>query len=403
MAGQTRNFRRFLLALLAGLAGACAPSDARQEVARAAEPDPPPPPALVEADWPDLPGWSRDGALALLPALLSQCTPARGAPEPTDLVPAPLLGDAAWWQGLCSDAARLRPRTQAAARAFVAARFRPALLDATGLLTGYFEPVYAACTVAGPGCETPVRARPPGLVDVDARRIDAQSPPRRIRGCIDRGALSPCPPRAAIEAGAMPDAPVLAWMDPVEKFFMQIQGSGRLSLPGGATLRLGYEAQNGAPYVPIGRVLLDRGELTRPVSMQSIRAWLDANPARAEEVLNTNPSYVFFRPLDLPPGAGPLGAMGVPLTAGRSAAVDTKLVPLGLPLYLAPQPEPGSRIPLPPPAAVLAQDTGGAIRGPARVDLFVGTGNDAGERAGRLVAPLKLWLLLPRLGGAPAP
>ena len=306
------------------------------------------------------------------------------------------LADADWWRATCAQAAALRPRSHDAVRGFLQARFQPVAVDTQGLLTGYFEPVYPACAEPGPSCPTPVRARPPGLVDVDARRIDPAGPSRRIRGCVDRGALSLCPPRAAIEAGGLSEAPVLAWMDPVDKFFLQIQGSGRLALPDGGTLRLGYEAQNGAPYVPIGRVLLDRGELSRPVSMQSIRAWLASHRDQAEAVLNENPSYVFFRPLDLPPAAGPLGSLGVPLTANRSLAVDPRFVPLGLPVWIAAD---GVA-----PRLAQAQDTGGAIRGPVRMDLFTGTGEAAGEVAGRLAAPVRAWLLLPllapRLGDA---
>lgn len=349
---------------------------------------------LIALDWADLPGWGEDRTMELLPGLEAQCAARRRPPgEPTATVPAAAIGEADWWQSLCEAAAGLRPRTDAALRALIERHFRPAGLDTEGLLTGYFEPVFHACAEKAPGCTVPVRARPPGLVDVDIRRIDPAQPPRRIRGCVEQGALAPCPTRAAIEAGALPEAPVLAWMDPVDKFFMQIQGSGRLALAGGATLRLGYDAQNGAPYVPIGRVLLDQGELSRPVSMQSIRAWLASNPDRAEEILNTNPSYVFFRPREGGAGAGPEGAMGVRLTAGRSAAVDAAIVPLGLPLWLAPRGRP--------PRLVLAQDTGGAIRGPGRVDLFVGTGEAAGEVAGRLVAGVRVFVLLPRLAEAP--
>jgi membrane-bound lytic murein transglycosylase A len=388
------GIQSFALALVLGLGGCvapCAGPGCAHEVSRPAEPEPP---ALIAADWPDLPGWQQDHAAELLPALLAQCAAPRQLPgDPTGAVPAERLADGGWWQALCAAAGRLRPRADAAARAFLEQHFRPAAIDATGLLTGYFEPVYPACPERQPGCATPVRARPPGVVDVDVRQIDPAHPPRRIQGCVDRGALSPCPPRAAIEAGALPEAPVLAWMDPVDKFFMQIQGSGRLALADGATLRLGYAAQNGAPYVPIGRVLLERGELSRPVSMQSIRAWLAANPDRAEEILNANPSYVFFRLLDLPPASGPIGSMGVPLTPWRSVAVDPRVVPLGLPVFLAAE---GQK-----PRLALAQDTGGAIRGPARADMFTGTGAAAGEVAGRMVAPLRLWLLLPHVEGAP--
>lgn len=390
--------------LLALWLGACATPEAPAPETPAAPPSaaaPPPAPAalLLPADWSDLPGWRQDRLSEALPALRQQCAaPRRPATEPPGAIPPALLGDAAWWQALCRDAARLPPGNQAAARRFVQARFRPMQLrpqetTAQGLLTGYFEPVYAGCTAPGPGCTSPVRGRPPGLLNVDAGRIDPRQGGTRIRGCIDRGALSPCPDRAAIEAGRLADAPVLAWMDQVEKFFLQIQGSGRVVLAEGGVLRLGYAAQNFSPYVPIGRVLLEQGQLSRPVSMQSIRAWLLANPGRVEATLNANPSYVFFRVLDLPEELGPIGSLGVPLTPGRSVAVDPAVVPLGLPVYLA-TPGPAQGVA---PRLAFAQDTGGAIRGVARADLFTGTGPEAGEVAGRLAAPLSLWVLLPNL------
>lgn len=363
---------------------------------RSTAPSPPPAAQLLPADWSDLPGWRHDRLSEAMPALRQQCAAPRLPPtEPPSAISPALLGDAAWWQALCREAARLPPGNQQAARRLVQARFRPALLrparppDAPGLLTGYFEPVHAGCTAPGPGCTSPVRGRPPGLLNVDAGRIDPRQGGTRLRGCIDRGALSPCPDRAAIEAGHLADAPVLAWMDQVEKFFLQIQGSGRVVLDQGGVLRLGYAAQNFSPYVPIGRVLLEQGAIARPVSMQSIRAWLLANPERVQATLNANPSYVFFRVLDLPEELGPIGSLGVPLTAGRSVAVDPAVVPLGLPVYLS---APGVA-----PRLAFAQDTGGAIRGVARADLFTGTGPEAGEVAGRLAAPLALWVLLPNL------
>jgi membrane-bound lytic murein transglycosylase A len=383
----------FLLALLLSACIAPPPGEPPPTLsAPAVDAAVPPAPMLVPAAWADLPGWMRDRPAALLPALAAQCAgPRTPAAEPPGLVPAEALATPAWWRALCAEASRAR--TDAAARRLIERRFRPVRLVGSGLATGYFEPVYAGCPAPAPGCETPARGRPPGLVDADARRIDPAAAAARIRGCVDRGVLAPCPDRAAIEAGAMPDAPALAWMDRVEKFFMQIQGSGRLALPDGRTLRLGYAAQNGGAYVPIGRVLLEAGEIGRPVSMQSIRAWLDANPSRAEAVLNRNPAYVFFAVLDLPDDAGPIGSLGVPLTAGRSIAVDPRVVPLGLPVFAA--------IEGLPPRVVLAQDTGGAIRGPGRIDLFTGTGPAAGEVAGRLAAPATLWLLLPALSAGP--
>jgi membrane-bound lytic murein transglycosylase A len=188
----------------------------------------------------------------------------------------------------------------------------------------------------------------------------------------------------------------LLWVDDViEAFFLQIQGSGRVRLTDGSMLRVGYADTNGHPYRSIGRVLIERGELTLDqASMQGITAWARANPQRVSELLNQNPSYVFFRELPLgDPAAGPVGAMGLPLTPGYSVAVDPRFIPLGAPLLLATT-HPVSGAPLQ--RLVLAQDTGGAIRGPLRFDLFWGFGAEAAAPAGRQRHDGQAWLLVPR-------
>jgi len=182
----------------------------------------------------------------------------------------------------------------------------------------------------------------------------------------------------------------------VDAFFLHIQGSGRARLPDGSVLRVTFDGKNEQPYVPIGRVLVDRGEMKlAEVSMQSIRAWLKAHPGEAEAVMEQNPSFVFFREVEgLAPDQGPPGTQGVPLTPARAVAVDRGHIPLGTPLWL------DSNDPLAPAAPlrrlVVAQDTGGAIRGPTRADVFFGWGAEAEERAGRMRQPGSLYVLLPR-------
>ncbi|HEX6977888.1 MAG TPA: MltA domain-containing protein, partial [Alphaproteobacteria bacterium] len=190
----------------------------------------------------------------------------------------------------------------------------------------------------------------------------------------------------------------LVWVaDPIDAFFLHIQGSGRVRLADGSTIRVGYAAQNGHPYLAIGRPLIDRGAIPKDkVSMQSIRAWLAANPDEAERIMWLNASYVFFRELE---GEGPLGAQGVPLTPGRSLAVDRRHIPLGAPIWLdTTLPTEGT-----PPfrRLMVAQDTGGAIRGPLRGDVFWGHGSDAAERAGRMRSTGRMWILLPRADAGP--
>lgn len=332
---------------------------------------------------PDPKSLSDAEAARALPALRAQCA---AATQPR------LPGGAEFWAATCEAARSLAPSDHQGFRALIATRFRTEPALRAGLLTGYFEPVFAASRTPEPGL-VPVRARPPGLVDVDEGVFLPARTGRRLRGCVADGALSPCPERAAIEAGVMPEAPALAWMDRTDKFFLQIQGSGRLRFEDGAQLRLGYAAQNGAPYVAIGRLLLDRGLIARPVSMQSIRAWLEAHPEEARALLDENPSYVFFRPLDLPAATGPVGALGVPLTPARSIAVDPRHIPLGSPILLLAEGEA--------PRLVFAQDVGGAIRGEGRADLFTGTGAEAGELAGRMARRARLLVLVPCPDAAP--
>jgi membrane-bound lytic murein transglycosylase A len=220
----------------------------------------------------------------------------------------------------------------------------------------------------------------------------------RLRGRVDGRRLVPYYSRAEIDARGDFPAPVIAWSaDPVELFFLQIQGSGQVRLEDGERIRVGYADQNGHPYRSLGRYLVERGELVlEQASMQGIKAWAAANPQKLQEALNQNPSYVFFR--ELPPTDGPIGALGVPLHAQASLAVDRRFVPLGAPVYLATtfplSEEPLERL-------MAAHDTGGAIRGVVRADFFWGTGEEAGAQAGRMRQEGRLWLLWPR--GAPPP
>ncbi len=215
----------------------------------------------------------------------------------------------------------------------------------------------------------------------------------RLRGKLQGNKVVPYFTRTEIENGTFRGKPIAWAEDAVELFFLQIQGSGRIELPDGSHLRVGYADQNGHPYKSIGKILVDRGELKlEQASMQGIKAWGAANPDKLPELLNSNPSYVFFR--ELPNGlSGPLGALGVPLTAGRSIAVDPKYIPLGAPVFLSTT-YPNSGQPLN--RLMLAQDTGGAIRGAVRADFFWGFGNEAGELAGRMKQKGRLWVLLPK-------
>lgn len=262
-----------------------------------------------------------------------------------------------------------------------------------GLITGYYEPVYPGSLTRTEKALHPLYARPLDLITVELESLYPELKGKRVRGKLVGQKLIPYPDREEIaKRGA--NAPILAWLnDPLDVQFLQIQGSGRIKLSNGDELRLGYADQNGHPYRPIGSWLVQQGELpASEVSMQSIRAWASTRPERIESLLNSNPSYVFFR--KLPPGKeGPLGSLGHPLTAERSIAVDPAAIPLGSLVYLSTT-RPDNGVPIR--RLVAAQDTGGAIKGIVRADFFWGTGHQAGELAGAMKQEGNLWLLWPK-------
>jgi membrane-bound lytic murein transglycosylase A len=363
----------------------------------------PPAPRLVlaPARYADLPDWTSDRHGEALVALRRSCARVLALPDTREIGPGAMAGTAGTWRAPCDDAMRLDPDDHAGARAFFERAFAPFVAadndNPDGLFTGYYEPELRGAREPGGRYTVPLRGRPADLVIVDLGLFRPEWRGQRITGQLDAGTLRPYPTRAEIEAGAAKNAPEIVWVeDPVDAFFLQIQGSGRILFNDGSMMRVGYAAQNGHPYVAIGRELIARGALTREtVSMQSIRAWLMANPGEAVAVMNLNPSYVFFRTLE---GDGPLGSEGVALTPGRSLAIDRAFLAMGLPVWL------DAEDPLDPALRVrrlmVAQDTGGAIKGPVRGDVFWGHGPDAAERAGRMRSRGRYWVLLPR-GAAP--
>ncbi len=387
--------------LLAALLAACAgqppapqpvpqpaPTPVPQPVPQPAPlpPQPAPPqawPALRPAAWPNVTSWGDDSLAAAWPALLQSCSALQKQPA---------------WQAVCADAQALRNPDDAAVRAFLEQRFQP--WQATqddgsdeGLITGYYEPLLKGDRVRTERARYPLYAVPDDLVTVDLAGLYPELKNLRLRGRLVGNKLVPYAARRDIEAPGFAGK-AIAWAeDPVDLFFLQIQGSGRIELPDGSHLRVGYADQNGHPYQSIGRLLVERGELTLDqASMQGIKDWGARNPDKLPDLLDANPSYVFFR--ELPNGlAGPLGALGVPLTAGRSIAVDPRYIPLGAPVFLVTT-QPNSTQPMN--RLVMAQDTGGAIRGGVRADFFWGFGDAAGDLAGRMKQRGRLWVLLPR-------
>jgi membrane-bound lytic murein transglycosylase A len=357
-----------------------------------AKPTPPVAKANVfePAVFSDLPAWSQEDFANTLETLRAACTRFKTRPA---------------WQAACSaiptagaDAAVLRHYLE---RYFTPWRIATPEGETSGLVTGYYEPLLRGSRRREGRYQVPLFGPPDDLLVIDLAAVNPDVRNMRLRGRIEGRRVVPYFSRAEIERGAARLAgKEIVWVDDaVEAFFLQIQGSGRVQLAGGELLRVGYADQNGHPYVSIGRVLIDRGELQPgEATMQGIQTWARAHPQRLEDILNQNPSYVFFR--ELPggdPAAGPPGAMGVPLTPMRSVAVDPRFVPLGAPLYLATT-WPNRDLPLE--RLVFAQDTGGAIRGAVRADFFWGFGAEAGEQAGRMRQQGRLWLLWPS-GEAP--
>ncbi len=350
---------------------------------------------LQAARWSDLPGWLDDDLAASWPAFLSSCRALESRPQ--------------WllWRAACEEAKGLAANDSAALRRFYESRFEPYQLtnpDGTtsGWITGYYEPLLRGSRTRSAVFSQPVLGVPLDLLNIELTDVLPELKNLRLRGRLVGNKVVPYFSRADIVSREKDYADrVLLWVDDaVELFFLQIQGSGRVKLPDGRMIRIGYANQNGHPYQSIGRVLIERGELKpEQASMQGIQAWARANPDKLNELLNSNPSYVFFREIATKgnDSEGPLGALGVPLTAGRSIAVDPQHVPLGAPIFLATT-QPNSAVPLR--RLMLAQDTGGAIRGVVRADFFWGFGADAGSQAGRMRQQGQMWILLPP-GAAP--
>ena len=303
-------------------------------------------------------------------AALLKRTDASGLTQPAD------------WAAACTAAA-----TATDAGLFFAQQFRGVTVgDGTGLNTGYFEPELAGSLSPSPGYPVPLYKRPPDLIEADLGAFADSLKGRKVRGRVQGSAFVPYFDRAEIDGGALAGKGLeLAWAaDPYDAFFLEIQGSGRLRLPDGSVMRIGYDGQNGRDYTAIGRVLRQRGDLPEgAATMDGIIAWMKTQPDRGAALMRENRSKVFFRKLPAgDPALGPPGALGVALTPEVSVAADPKFVPLGAPLLLNGKP-------------MVAQDTGGAIRGPNRLDTFEGAGAPARARAGSLAAQGRVVLLLP--------
>ncbi|HEY1096928.1 MAG TPA: murein transglycosylase A [Alphaproteobacteria bacterium] len=363
---------------------------------------------LEKTSFDKLPGWGTDQVGEALLAMQNSCAAIKQRDPARPMNVNNVGGTAAAWRDVCNaldgmDEAGAADKDATVARQFIQTWFDPYVISTpagkTGLFTGYYEPgLRGSLTQQGP-YQYPLYQRPPDLVMAELGDFRDTLQGQRIAGRVINGALKPYEDRAAIDKGALAGKNLeLLWVDnPYDAFFLQIQGSGRVTMnPNGTTtgpdLRLGYDGQNGYPYTAIGAELVKRGALSKEqVSLQTIRQWMETHPAEAPALMQQNKSYVFFRVLEQDQ---PQGASGVGLTPLRSLAVDPRFIPYGAPVWLdVPHPtQPGKNLQ----QLFIAQDTGGAIRGPVRGDVFWGHGPEAEKAAGAMKARGQAWLLLPK-------
>jgi membrane-bound lytic murein transglycosylase A len=357
-----------------------------------------PAPVYTPAEFGDLPGWTGFDASAAIGAFRQTCKRFAASDAPVGSVPS--LGTNAGWRRVCGRLEASDTGSADSARAFIETNLQPlqisdASTGASGLFTGYYEPDLRGSLHRHGPYQTPLYGRPHDLVTVDLGLFGERYQGAHIAGRVDGTALVPYYDRAAIDHGVLEGQPVLAWVDdPAEAFFLEIQGSGRIMLDDGSLLRLGYAAGNGRSYTAIGRTLGAEGEIpAADINAITIKDWLRAHPDRAPAVMETNENVVFFK-VNTNRAEGPIGAANVPLVPGISLAVDRRSVPLGALLWLdttGPDETHLQRL-------MLAEDTGGAIKGAVRGDVFFGHGAEAERQASLMKGHGRYWIFVPRQG-----
>ncbi len=340
-------------------------------------------------EWSDLPNWNGDAVEQAFLGIQAQC---------------PLMANKQDnWKPICRDVASLEKATPAQVRAFLQQYFTPHRIygqygKLEGLITGYYEPILNGSLTKTEKFAYPIYAVPDDMLTIELSGLYPKLEGMRLRGRLEGNKIVPFHSREVIDGKEQPLAgKELVWIDdPYGSFFLQIQGSGRVRLDDDTIMGVNYADQNGHPYFAIGKKLVEMGAIElKDVSLFTIRRWLEENPTRADEVVNTNPSYVFFH-LREDINEGPRGSLNVPLTAGRSLAVDKRVIPLGTPVWLDTSLPDGSAYQ----RLMVAQDTGGAISGPVRADVFFGTGRSAELLAGEMKQKGRLYALLPVETGA---
>jgi membrane-bound lytic murein transglycosylase A len=369
--------------------GTISPPPTPSQPAESVTPPPPEKPSTKSihkrAHWSTLTGWTNDDLLPAWQAFLNSCT---------------VLSKQSLWKESCKAATALHKPNNKALRHFFETYFIPYQIINTdsseeGLITGYYEPLLKGSRAPSKRYRHPIHAAPDDLLTIDLGASYPELKDLRLKGRLDGRKVVPYYSRAEIMSNPkLLNNKELLWVeDEVELFFLHIQGSGRIVFDNGEMIKIGFADQNGHPYNSIGKLLVQRGELTlENASMQGIKQWGQKNPRKLPELLQQNARYVFFRELaaDL---SGPIGALGVPLTAGRSIAIDPLSIPQGAPVFLATT-WPNTNKPLN--RLMVAQDVGSAIKGGIRADFFWGFGHEAGNQAGKMKQTGKMWVLMPR-------
>lgn len=389
-----------LLLTLAALLCLCACAVSMKEEAAITGPAKP---ALKAVSYTALPGWQKDDFKGFREAYSKTCARLKkrdpNAPYAAD---APRWGKNSDWLKACHSL----PASDSGVKGWIETNFTPYQIseattgDVSGLFTGYYEAALQGSRTRHGVYQTPIYKRPSDLIMVNLGDFREELKGQRIAGRIRDGNLKPYEDRSQIVAGQWPQdkAAPLLWVDsPIDAFFLEIQGSGVVQMDTGESIRVGFDGQNGHVYKAIGKTLVERGKMSKDeVSMQSLRSYLATHPDEAQEIMNTNRSYVFFR--ELGPATGPTGGEGLPLTPTRSLAIDHGAYPYGLPFWVdAQDPEnPNARLQ----RLMVGQDTGGAIKGAVRGDVFWGGGMRATQIAGSMKSPGVLYVLVPKSVGA---
>ena len=378
----------FILALLTVVTG-CSQTDTEKRLSDR--------PLFVETDIDSLPGWNNDKVLNAFPALQKSCRSIlkklnrRQSSKKT-------LKKHSSWQNVC-DQITTNSFGEDSFREFLKSKFNAYQIryrgSDEGLFTGYYEPTLDGSLKLSREYKTPIYPKPTDLIHVNLGEWKESLNNSRILGRVVGNKLKPYFSRSDISKGALDReiTPILWLKSEIDAFFLHIQGSGRVVLPDGEVYRLGYAGKNGRKYYPIGRYLAEIGAIPKEnISMQSIKKWLRENPGKKKDVMNMNPSYVFFRKLN--GKDGPIGAQGVVLTSGRSLAVDRHYSKLGAPIWLSAnfEDEEGKKLQ----RLMVAQDTGGAIKGPIRGDVFWGSGKTAERLAGTMKAKGSMYVFYPK-------